>query len=143
MKNVYIAAPMFSKAELHYNEEVAKAIEQLGYSVFLPQRTGYKMVDLLEYMSPHDAKRKIFDKDFNAVKESDIIVVILDGRCIDEGACVELGIGFALGKSCYGLKTDPRTMMNGHINPMVSECLIDIYASIDELLKVLREVCYE
>lgn len=139
MKTVYIAAPMFSKAELHYNEEIACDIEKLGYNVFLPQRAGYKMVELLKIMSPQDAKKKIFVKDFNAIKESDIIVIILDGRSIDEGACVELGIGFALGKTCYGLKTDPRTMMNGHINPMVSECLIDICTSLNELLNILRE----
>lgn len=143
MKTIYIAAPMFSKAELNYNEEIASAIEQLGYNVFLPQRAGYKMVELLEIMSPKAAKKKIFSKDFNAIKDSDIIVIILDGRSIDEGACIELGIGFALGKTCYGLKTDPRTMMNGHINPMVSECLINICTSLDDLLSILEENIYE
>lgn len=63
----------------------------------------------------------------------------MDGRTIDEGACVELGYGYALGKICYGLKTDPRTMMNGQINPMISECLNSILSSVDELISVLKE----
>lgn len=139
MKTIYIAAPMFSQAELHYNEIVAASFEKKGYNVFLPQRSGYKMIDLLTQMSATEAKEKIFNKDLMAVKNADFLVIILDGRVIDEGACIELGIGFALGKPCYGLKTDPRTMINGEINPMVSGCLLGLYTSVDDLTTVLKE----
>lgn len=138
MKKVYIAAPMFSYAELTFNEMLAITLEQNDFDVFLPQRSGYKMVELMTEMTPLEARKKIFAKDISAVKESDIIIIVLDGRTIDEGACVELGFGYALGKQCYGLKTDPRSMMNGQINPMVSECLQDIFVSIDELVLGLR-----
>ena len=138
MKKVYIAAPMFSYAELTFNEMLASTLEQNDFDVFLPQRSGYKMVELMEEMTPLEARKKIFAKDITAVKESDIIIIVLDGRTIDEGACVELGFGYALGKQCYGLKTGPRSMMNGQINPMVSECLQDIFVSIDELVLGLR-----
>ena len=30
----------------------------------------------------------------------------MDSRVPDEGECVEIGIGYALGKECIGLKTD-------------------------------------
>lgn len=133
MKKIYIAAPMFSYAELSYNEMVASRLEQKGFEVFLPQRSGYKMAELLQQMTPSEARKKIFAKDILAVKETDIIVIILDGRTIDEGACVELGFGYAIGKQCYGLKTGPRTMIDGQINPMVYECLQNIFVSIDEL----------
>ncbi len=91
------------------------------------------MTDLMEKMTPDKARKLIFDTDYNAVRSADIILIILDGRVIDEGACVELGLGYALGKKCYGLKTDPRTMMNGQINPMISGCLHKIYYSVSEL----------
>lgn len=133
MKKIYIAGPMFSQAELNFNEEVATVLEKVGFDVFLPQRAGYKMIDLLKEMSPDDARKLIFDKDYKAVSDSDIILIVLDGRVIDEGACIELGIGYALGKECYGLKTDPRSMMNGQINPMVSGCLLKVYCSLTEL----------
>ena len=139
MKKIYIAAPMFSYAELTFNEMLASVLEQNAFDVFLPQRSGYKMVELMKEMSPYEARKKIFTKDIVAVKEADIIIIVLDGRTIDEGACVELGFGYALGKLCYGLKTDPRTMMNGQINPMISECLHDIFTSVDELVLGLRK----
>lgn len=130
---------MFSQAELQYNEMVATQIEKIGYNVFLPQRSGYKFIELLKEMSPAEARKKIFIKDYTAVQNTDILVIILDGRTIDEGACVELGIGYTLGKVCYGLKSDPRTMMNGQINPMISECLSGIYTHLNDLLLTLRE----
>lgn len=137
MKKIYVAGPMFSQAELEFNEEVARILEKNGLEVFLPQRSGYKMVDLMKKMNPDEARRLIFEKDYNAVRSADIILIILDGRVIDEGACIELGMGYAIGKTCYGLKTDPRSMMNGQINPMISGCLRKIYYSIADLQSTL------
>ena len=139
MKRIYIAEPMFSYAELSYNEMIANKLQSANFDVFLPQRSGYKLVELMREMTPNKARKTIFEKDIKEVEKSDIIVIVLDGRTIDEGACVELGYGYALGKICYGLKTDPRTMMNGQINPMISECLNSILSSVDELISVLKE----
>ena len=83
MKTVYIAAPMFSQAELQYNEMVANQIEKIGYNVFLPQRSGYKLIELLKEMSPEEARKKIFVKDYTAMQAADVLVIILDGRTID------------------------------------------------------------
>lgn len=142
MINVYIAAPMFSYAELKFNEQVAGVLEENAFNVFLPQRSGFKLIELLKTMSPNEARYKIFQKDILEVKKSDVVIIILDGRTIDEGACVELGYAYGLNKSCYGLKTDPRTMIDGQINPMISECLNGIYKSIDELvIKLKDEYC--
>lgn len=43
----------------------------------------------------------------------------MDGKVPDEGACVEIGIAYALGKECIGLKTDARGAFGGADNPMV------------------------
>lgn len=137
MRKIYIAAPMFSYAELRFNELVADLLEQKSFEVFLPQRSGYKLAELMKEMAPSEARKTIFSKDIAEIKKSDIIIIILDGRTIDEGACVELGFGYALGKLCYGIKTDPRTMINGQINPMISECLQDIFVSVEELVLTL------
>lgn len=138
MKNIYIAGPMFSQAELEFNEQIAGKLEECGFDVFLPQRSGYKMTELMKQMSADAARKMIFNKDYTAVQNTDIVLIILDGRVIDEGACVELGIGYAFGKSCFGLKTDPRSMMNGQINPMISGCLLNIFYSITDLIKYFR-----
>lgn len=47
----------------------------------------------------------------------------MDGRGPDEGACVEIGIGYALGKECVGLKSDVRGLFGGCDNPMVMGAL--------------------
>jgi nucleoside 2-deoxyribosyltransferase len=53
------------------------------------------------------------------LKSSDFVVFNMDGRFPDEGACVEIGIGYALGKECVGLKTDVRVAFDGTDNPMI------------------------
>lgn len=68
MESVYIAGPMFSQAELQFNEEVADKLEKAGFKVFLPQRSGYKMVDLMKQMTADEARTMIFNEDYNAVK---------------------------------------------------------------------------
>ncbi|GAB6284751.1 MAG: hypothetical protein STSR0009_09510 [Methanoregula sp.] len=61
----------------------------------------------------------IFNLDVEEIKKSDILIIILDGRVPDEGACVELGIAYALNKICIGLKTDPRYLMDNLDNPLI------------------------
>ncbi|NOZ76650.1 MAG: nucleoside 2-deoxyribosyltransferase, partial [Euryarchaeota archaeon] len=34
---IYLAAPLFSKAERAYNEEIKAALQEEGFDVFLPQ----------------------------------------------------------------------------------------------------------
>ena len=59
-------------------------------------------------------------------------IMLLDGRVPDEGACVELGIGYANQKRCYGIKTDTRSIeIDLDLNPMISECFIRIFKDFD------------
>ena len=61
-----------------------------------------------------------------------VLVMVLDGRVPDEGACVELGIAYALGKPCYGIRTDVRAAERGlDINPMLTGCFIKIFSAED------------
>ena len=64
----------------------------------------------------------------------------MDGRVPDEGACVEIGLGFAYGKECIGLKTDSRTFMDNSDNPMLTGGLKDRVASSFSELKILLDL---
>ena len=78
--------------------------------------------------------------------KADIIFVNLDGRVPDEGACVELGIGYQAGKRCYGIKNDARAAELGmDINPMITGCLTKLFYNLDgeELIKSLEEYLKE
>lgn len=138
---IYLAAPMFSEAELSFNKKVAEYLRMQGFDVFLPQESGYKLAELLKDTSAINAHKLIFQKDWEKVKECDILVFILDGRVPDEGGCVELGAAYAYGKECVGLKTDPRSLIEGQINPMILGCLkFRVAKSLDELANYLNEI---
>ncbi|MGP8320991.1 MAG: nucleoside 2-deoxyribosyltransferase [Methanosarcinaceae archaeon] len=68
---------------------------------------------------------QIFKRDISEIQKSDIVVFIMDGRVPDDGACVEIGYAYAMGKECICLKTDPRTLMSDLDNPMILGALKD------------------
>ena len=65
--------------------------------------------------------------------------MVLDGRVPDEGACVELGIAYAKGKRCYGVKTDTRGVeVNLDLNPMIAGCFRKVFQNPTKLLEELE-----
>lgn len=137
---IYFAAPLFSAAELKFNQELVNKIEQLGLKVHLPQRDGPLFTELIKVIDRDSLNKKIFDADFSAIKECDALLMLLDGRVPDEGACVELGIAVALGKRCFGLKTDSRSFRDGADNPMLLGSLEKLFRSENELLSFLKTI---
>ena len=126
-KRVYFAAPLFSEGEREYNLKLVSILESYGYEVFLPQRDGFLAAEL-EGLSDEEKTEKIFAKDYEEVAKADILFFLLDGRVPDEGACVELGIAYALGKRCYGFKSDARSVeLDMDLNPMITGCMKKIF----------------
>ena len=130
---LYLAAPLFSEAELAFNLKLVKILEQ-HLDVYLPQRDGGKVVDLVSKgVSIEDSYNSIFERDMDALKISDALLLVLDGRNVDEGAAFELGIAYAMGKYCIGLQTDTRRFSPLGNNPMIECSLTKILTSSDEL----------
>ena len=130
-RRVYMASPMFNAAEKAFNLKVTQVLEAHGYQVFLPQRDGIEAA-LLEGKSEEEMTEMIFKLDAEEVQKADILMMNMDGRVPDEGACVELGIAWASGKRCYGFKTDTRSVELGmDLNPMISGCMIRIFKNYD------------
>lgn len=127
MKKVYFAAPLFCKSERDFNCALTEILEGHGYKVFLPQRDGYEAIELMGMSEPEKVKL-IFDKDTSEILNSDIFFMVLDGRVPDDGACVELGIAYANGKKCYGVKTDARSLeYYMDLNPLIAGCFSKIF----------------
>ncbi|MCR5450866.1 MAG: nucleoside 2-deoxyribosyltransferase [Solobacterium sp.] len=144
-KKIYFAGPMFSQGEKDFNLKLAKVLEDNGYEVFLPQRDGIEAA-MLEGKSEKEKAQMIFEKDVSEIMKADIVVMLLDGRVPDEGACVELGIGYANQKRCYGLKTDTRSIeIDLDLNPMISECFIKLFKDFDgdKLIEQLEQYLAE
>jgi nucleoside 2-deoxyribosyltransferase len=137
---IYIAAPLFSEAEKQFNLQVDKFLRDQGFDTFLPQRDGYDKAQLYKVHPFEFVNKQIFLKDTNEIKNCDILLIILDGRSPDEGACVELGIAYTLGKKCVGLKTDSRSFMYNQDNPMILGCLDwKVASSFVELKRLLNK----
>lgn len=142
MKKIYFAAPLFNEMELKRNEKYTEILENLGYEVYLPQREAGLSAQILKDKNNDklETNRRIFNTDLNGIKNCDILIFFLDGRVPDEGACVELGIAYALGKKCIGYKTDDRNLdFTGDDNLFIEGCMnFKISHNIEELKKALE-----
>lgn len=139
-KHIYIAGPLFSQGEREFNEKVNEFLLENGFSTFLPQKDGYELSRLVQETHAPDASALIFSFDVEQIHKSDILVFIMDGRVPDEGACVEVGIAYALGKECFGVKTDSRSLLHSQDNPMILGTLKGRVAhSCESLVSMIRD----
>lgn len=131
---LYLAAPLFSEAELSYNLRL-KAILVRYFNVYLPQEDGHLFVDLVaKGMTVAEAQAAIFECDCAVLREADVLLLVMDGRIIDEGAAFELGLAYALGKVCCGLQTDPRRLLPEGNNPLITGALSTVFSSTEEMV---------
>ncbi len=136
MARLYLAGSMFSTDAKSYNERITHMLEGRGHEVFLPQREAGDVRELLSKgMDWERASQWIFDKDIEGIKGCDIVLLIMDGRVPDEGACVEIGYAYALGKECVGLRTDSAAFQGEHDNCMIIGALKNRIASDVEQLE--------
>ncbi len=132
MRTVYLAAPLFSEAELDFNRKLRDEIKRAGFNVFLPQEDSNNVKE------KDDRQNIIFSKNEAAIKGSDIIAAVMDGTDVDSGTAWEIGYAYALGKPILGLRTDFRTLgIEGTVNLMIERSVV-ICRSIPELLNRLK-----
>lgn len=132
-KRVYLAAPLFNQQERTFNKEIKERL-QAQYDVYLPQEDGLLLEDLLKQgMDASKAEERIFSADVRAMKESDIMLAVLDGAYIDEGVAFELGYMNAIGKQCVAIQTDIRRQLLSGNNPMINKSLNEVFTSLDQM----------
>lgn len=143
---IYFAAPLFSQAERDHNLQLTGKLEERGFTVFLPQRDGVEInKPPYDDMGHEERGRAIFAIDRDKVLEADILLIILDGRVPDEGACVELGIAYShkyllkQPKLLIGLLTDIRARyLDAKLNPMVHSALDTLVDNENDLIDALE-----
>lgn len=137
-QKVYLAGPLFSEAERSFNARLKLVLEQY-VDVYLPQEDGGLLVEMVASGTPVElARQTVFRGDMKAIQDCHALVIILDGRAIDEGAAFELGCAYTLGKPCYGLKTDPRQLLPYTDNPMIRAPLREVFGNVPELVSWAR-----
>lgn len=137
---VYLAAPLFCEAELDYNRKLAEKLKSEGFNIILPQELESD-IDQIMASKGKEAYKEIFNMDFVALLSSDVLVMVMDGRVPDEGACVELGIAYASGIECFGIKTDVRSAEYGMDNFMITGALKGrVFDNVKDLSRSVRNV---
>lgn len=114
-----------------FNEKLANAL-RTNVDVYLPQSDGILLQEAIgRGEDPQQASQGVFEADIGALRECDALLVVLDGRTVDEGAAFELGVAWALGKRCVGYKSDPRQLLAVGDNPMIVQAVSDILCNLE------------
>ena len=132
-RKIFLAGPLFNEAERDYNARVAARLRSEGFVVWLAQEKG-----LLKQGSAPE-KQYLFEEDVKALRESEVILAVLDGNDVDAGTAFELGYGYAVGKPLYGLKTDYRSFSPiENVNLMIEVPVRQIFRSLEEVIAALK-----
>ena len=145
---VYCAGPLFNQAERREMTEIADALCEAGYLVYLPHRDGMEFRLILEILvergwpAPRAAQflhEAIFALDvYQLAVACDAVVWNLNGRTPDEGAVSEAAIAWTLGKPVVAYKDDVRSLIAGRVNPLLVGLVefetVDEVAAIPEAL---------
>ena len=124
---IYLAGPLFTRAEFLFNEELAYDLKEMGFEVFLPQEECKGVLDT----------REIFNICKNGIEASDIVIAILDGADADSGTCWEVGFAYAIGVSrIIALRTDFRQSGDtGGFNAMLYHSATKVISGSDAMLQ--------
>jgi nucleoside 2-deoxyribosyltransferase len=99
--NLYLAAPLFTRAEIDFNARLALCLRDKGYEVFLPQENEVQEA----------SADSIFEQDRAGIDWADVVVACMDGADPDSGTCWECGYAFGKDKNVVLFRTDIREEM--------------------------------
>jgi len=143
--NLYFAGPLFSLAERLFNKNLCDAIaSRMKVNIFLPQES--------EENQDKNTPTGIFLSDDKAIRDSDIVLAVMDGADADSGTCWEHGRAYSLGKPLICIRTDFRLLeLTRRFNLMMYDSTlvqggkVIIYDgnSIDELADLVIEAILE
>ncbi len=126
---IYCAGPLFNRAEQEEMAEIARTLEEAGFSVFLPHRDGFLFSDAYrEFLrggyDSAESTRMIQPAIFclgvsEIVSGCQGLVLNMNGRVPDEGAVAEAAMAWMAGKAVVLYKSDSRSLIHGDDNALV------------------------
>jgi nucleoside 2-deoxyribosyltransferase len=144
----YLASPLgFNEAGRRYYEEVYLP----ALATVVTPVDPWTLTLPAEIEAARDAGRlrelwlDIGRRNTRAIRSCELLVAWLDGQEADSGTAAELGYAAALGRICFGLRSDLRQMgeermaVNLQVESFVLESGGRIAATLEELLDLLRQ----
>jgi nucleoside 2-deoxyribosyltransferase len=137
---VYLAGPLFSKAEQAWLSHVKQKIKAISH-VHVVCPTDF-IIDIGDPNDLDSIRREIFRQDIVELQRSDILVAILDGPQVDDETAMAIGYFHALKKDAIilGPRTDfRRTGMHNRlkINGVVDCACTHIFTQVCDLVDFL------
>jgi nucleoside 2-deoxyribosyltransferase len=119
MKKLYLASPLgFSPENTAYLNQIKVKLASQGFEIFDPweqKQFAGKIENASrerDYAARIHAFREIAQQigscNEGGIRWANFLLAVLDGAEVDSGTAAEVGFGSALGKKCYGLRTDQR-----------------------------------
>jgi len=114
---IYLSGPLFTQAERRWNRRLAGELEEriAGAQVVLPQ--DFKVGS--SYNNPKNFPR-VFRACLDALRESDVVVAVLDGPDVDSGTALEMGVAYERGIPIVGVRTDFRESQDRGVNLVIA-----------------------
>jgi len=134
MKRIYIAAPLFTAAEIAFNQNLHEFLTSHGYNVFLPQKE-----------CEHKKGQDIFNTCKTGIDTCSLVLAIVDGADADSGTCWECGYATAKGIPVIAIRTDFRLSgdtrgFNAMIYYSAKAIVEEQHNYLPEILKALKEL---
>ncbi|MEG3436671.1 nucleoside 2-deoxyribosyltransferase [Pannus brasiliensis CCIBt3594] len=127
--HVYLAAPLFTRAERDFNSSIGEYLQKQGYSVFLPQNECAGVEG-----------GAIYKTCLSGLHSAAVVVAILDGADADSGTCWECGHAVALGIPVIAVRTDFRDSGDtGGFNAMLYYSAVKTIENSDRYLEEIAE----
>ncbi|MBI5249091.1 MAG: nucleoside 2-deoxyribosyltransferase [Desulfomonile tiedjei] len=119
MLKVYLASPLGFSPELKsYRDNIKQRLYDLGCAVLDPWegpfrpaieeasaiQDWYTRITAFKQVAAHVGKANE-----EMIRSCDVVLGVVDGPDVDSGTASEIGFAAALGKTCYGLRTDFRS----------------------------------
>lgn len=155
MVRIYLASPLgFAESTRHFMEHL---IEQIAPYVEVTnpwddKRFEDEFVRIAGLNSRAEANAALAEINTElgranaaSILAADGVVAVLDGVDVDSGTAAEIGFAYALGKRCYGLRTDfrlagdnPGSIVNLQVQYFIEASGGSVETSIEELLTELQ-----
>jgi nucleoside 2-deoxyribosyltransferase len=144
----YVASPLgFTEAGRHYYREIllpalAAVIEPVDpWSL----TTDADIATARRHGQARALALEIGRRNISAIRSASLLAAVLEGQELDAGTAAELGYAAALGKPCFGVRSDLRqtgeegVSVNLQVEALVVESGGRIVATLAELVETLRE----
>jgi nucleoside 2-deoxyribosyltransferase len=142
----YIASPLgFTESGRHYYEHVylptlATLVEPIDPWSFT---SAEEVLEAQATGRETELWMRVGRRNISAIRAADILVANLDGQEVDSGTASEVGYAAALGKRCFGLRSDLRQSgesgvpVNLQVAAFIEESGGVITGSLNELMVAL------